>query len=151
MKVTRTNIDVGGVLHAGRELEVREAVSLSEFASFDFPAPVAVSLAIRRIGRGIALTGTIDGEARGECGRCLDEVALGVHVDVDERFEPSDRDDPLDESNILSGDELDLRDLVRQLIDSALPIVLACSDDCPGLCAACGQKRDGTCRCATPE
>jgi uncharacterized metal-binding protein YceD (DUF177 family) len=52
---------------------------------------------------------------------------------------------------VLSGDELDVRDLVRQLIDSALPYVILCREECLGLCADCGLKRDGACRCPQPE
>lgn len=109
-------------------------------------------LKIRRIGGGLELKGSINGAILGECARCLEPVEVGLHVDLSERFDPSSEgDDPLGESNVLAGDELDLQDLVRQLIDSALPIVLLCSQSCPGLCADCGQKRDGACRCTHPE
>ena len=149
---SRAKIDVGGVLHAGRELQVRETVSLPDFASFRFDAPADVSLSIRRVGRGVELKGSIDVEASGECARCLDDVRLPIHLTVDEGFAPAgDRGDPLDESNVLTGDELDLADLVRQLIDSALPYVLLCEPSCGGLCTTCGFKRDGACRCPHPE
>ncbi len=152
MKGTRTRIGVGGVLYTGRELDVREDVTLPDFASFRFPRPVDVVLKIRRIGGGLELKGSINGAILGECARCLEPVEVGLHVDLSERFDPSSEgDDPLGESNVLAGDELDLQDLVRQLIDSALPIVLLCSQSCPGLCADCGQKRDGACRCTHPE
>jgi len=152
MKGTRTHIDVGGVLHTGRELSVREALTIPEFASFRFPEPAVASLAIRRVGRGLELQGSVDVEAAGECGRCLEEVRLPVHLDVDESFEPSsERGDPLAESNVLSGDDLDLGDLVRQLIDAALPYVALCDERCQGLCPRCGQKRDGSSCCPQSE
>jgi uncharacterized protein len=152
MRDTRTNVNVGSVLQTGRELVVREALSLPDFSSFSFPASVHVALTIRRVGSGLELKGSIDGPAAGECARCLEPVTLPLHLEPNEVFAPgSEREDPLGESNVLDGDELDLRDLVRQLIDSALPIVLLCNDNCPGLCADCGLKRDGTCRCQHPE
>jgi uncharacterized protein len=152
MRDTRTNVDVGSVLQTGRELDVREALTLPDFSSFRFPAPVDVALIIRRVGSGLELKGSIDGQAEGECARCLEPVSLPLSLDINEIFDPrTDREDPLAETNVLLGDELDLRDLVRQLIDSALPIVLLCNDGCPGLCADCGLKRDGTCRCKQPE
>ena len=147
----RTNVDVGGVLQAGRELVLERSVVLHDFGAYAFPEPVAVSVVVERVGGGLAIGGTIDGIARGECGRCLDPVATPVHVEIDERFESSSGSDPFADGNVLSGDELDLTDLVRQLIDSALPLVLVCREDCAGLCATCGQKRDGTCRCQNPE
>ncbi len=152
MRDTRSHIDVGSVLQTGRELDVREALTLPEFSSFRFPAPVDVALVIRRVGAGLELKGRVDGRAQGECARCLEPVTLPLELELHEVFDPgSDREDPLGESNVLTGDELDLQDLVRQFIDSALPIVLLCNDACPGLCTDCGHKRDGQCRCKHPE
>ena len=143
-----TRIGIASVLHTGRELDVSEAISLPDFASFQFPHPLDVALRIRRVAGGLELRGTLAGLVAGECARCLESVALPVHVDVNERFDPgSDPGNPLGEGNVLAGDELDLQDLARQLIDSALPIVLLCSDTCPGLCADCGEKRDGSTCC----
>lgn len=151
MKAHRTNVGVGGVLHTGRELHVLEAVDLPDFSSYHFAAPLEVTLRIRRAGRGLDLHGTITGAAEGTCARCLDDVGFPLDIDIDERFDPqSENDDPLGESNVLAGDELDLQDLVRQLVDSALPIVLLCNDRCSGLCTTCGLKRDH-CRCTPPE
>ncbi len=151
-KGTRANIELGGVLHTGRELEVRERVPVPDFGSFRFPRPADVALTIRRVGSGIEVKGTIDGVAAGECARCLEAVTLALHLHPNEVFDrDGEREDPLAESNVLHEDELDLPDLVRQLIDSALPIVLLCKDACQGLCADCGHTRDGTCRCEHPE
>jgi uncharacterized protein len=152
MKGTRAHLDIGGVLHTGRELDVREELPLPDFASFSFPAPVDVSLTIRRIGRGLDVRGSVAGLAEGTCARCLDDVRLTLTLDIDERLEPGvSPDDPLGENNVLDGDQLDLQDLVRQVIDSALPLTVLCDERCAGLCATCGHKRDGTCRCSLPE
>ena len=152
MKASRTNVGIGGVLHTGRELHVREAIELDEFVSYRFDAPLAVDLRVRRAGRGLDLQGTIVGEAAGVCARCLDDVRLPLAVGIEERFDPpGENDHPLGESNVLRGDELDIQDLVRQLVDSALPIVLLCDDACTGLCTKCGFKADPTCRCIAPE
>ena len=140
------------MLHTGRELVVREAVPLPDFASLRFPRPVDVAVTLRRVGGGLELRGNVEGAVHGECARCLESVEYPLRVDLYERFDPgSELGDPLGESNVLSGDELDVQDLVRQLIDSALPIVLLCNVNCPGLCADCGHKRDGACRCTHPE
>ncbi len=151
MKGSRTKVDVGGVLQAGRELDVLQAVTIPEFISFRFPKPVDVALRLRRAGRGIELKGTIAAVAEGECARCLDDVRLPLYLEVHERFETASAHDPLEQNNVLVGDDLDVQDLVRQLIDSALPLMLLCTDDCAGLCTGCGRKRDGTCRCTHPE
>ncbi len=152
MKGARSNVDIGGVLHTGRELHIRESVVLPDFASYSFSAPIDVALRVRRVGRGLELAGSFAGVAEGVCARCLGDVRLALQLIVDEQFDPrGEGDHPLGESNVLVGDELDLQDLVRQLTDSALPIVLLCDEDCPGLCAACGHKHDDGSRCAPPE
>ena len=151
MKPARTSIDVGPVLATGREIVVREAFPLPDFGDFRFPDPVAVALSVRRAGRGLEILGTLEVDAHGDCARCLDEVTLPVHVEVDEQLEPSGDAGPLGENNIWAGDELDLADLVRQSIDTALPMVLLCNEACGGLCPECGNKRDGACRCAISE
>lgn len=149
---TRTTVDVGGVLHTGRELEIREAFELPEFSSYRFPEPVSVALLISRVGGGLEIAGRIAGTAGGECARCLDPIRHPFDFELDERFDANGgAEDPLGESNVLVGDELDVHDLVRQSIDSALPMVLLCGDDCPGLCPTCGRKRDGGCSHVQPE
>ncbi len=140
-------IDIGAVLAAGRELDVQEALTVPDFESYTFPAPAQVAVDVRRLGGGLELVGTVDVTAAGSCARCLGDVRLPLHLEIDERFDIAHaRGDPLDESNVVAGDELDLGDLVRQLIDSALPLVLHCTDDCQGLCPTCGEQRD-CCRC----
>lgn len=152
MKGTRAKVDVGGVLQTGRGLDVREAIALPDFGEYRFPRPVEVVLGIERLGRGVELRGGILGEAEGECARCLGGVTLPLDVEVAETLEPDGgAGDPLGETNVLVGSELDLRDLVRQLIDSALPLALLCSEDCPGLCSDCGRSRNGECSCPTSE
>jgi len=142
-------VDVGGVLAAGRPLVVEGTVDVPSFGSCSFE-PARVSLDVARVDRNLGLSGTIDVVATGACGRCLDDVRTELHVDVDEAFaaNPSPEGE-LGETNVLGGTLLDIADLCRQLIDSALPIVLLCSDHCPGLCPTCGNpRRDGACACA---
>ncbi len=98
------------------------------------------------------MSGTIDVEVSGECDRCLDDVVVPIHVDVDERFDPpGGSSDPLGDNNVLSGTDLDAGDLVRQLVTAALPFGLLCREDCRGLCAACGQNKNAGGDCHCPE
>ena len=88
----------------------------------------------------------------GECGRCLEDVVVPIEVEVDERFDPpSGSSDPFGDNNVLSGTDLDLGDLVRQLVTAALPFSLICKDECRGLCALCGQSKNSGGGCSCPE
>jgi uncharacterized protein len=139
------------VLVAGREIDVREQIGLPPSETLSFLGPAKVAVTVRKLAEGLELEGTVDVEAIGTCGRCLDDLRFPLHLDVEERVEAeAERSETLGESNLLSGDELDLSDLIRQLIDSALPMVVLCAEDCPGLCPTCGRKRDGSCTCPPP-
>jgi len=142
-------VDVGAVLSAGRPLVLDEQVTVPAFGSYTFPEPAEVALEIRRLGSGVEVEGTIDVVWAGECDRCLAEVRNRLHVDVSEQFSSVDDPMPFADNNVLEGQLLDVTDLARQLVDSALPIALLCSDDCPGLCPTCGKPRAAGCACPT--
>ena len=97
---------------------------------------------MRYVDRMLAIAGTVDAEASGECDSCLENVEREVHVEVDERLDPSNgrEDDPFGESNVLTGTRLDVADLAQQLVLSVLPMGLRCSDDCKGLCGSMRSK-----------
>jgi uncharacterized protein len=141
-------VDVGGVLATGRPLAVAGAVEIPAFGSYVFE-PAKVALDIQRIDRSIAIGGSIETVVTGNCDRCLEDVRRTITVQVDETLAANgNAEGPLGDASLLDGTTLDLADLCRQLIDSALPLVLLCSDDCPGLCPMCGKpRREGACAC----
>jgi uncharacterized metal-binding protein YceD (DUF177 family) len=144
-------IDVGSVLLAGRPMSLDERVEVPPFSSFTLPQPAQVRLELRRVDRGLDVRGAIDAEVGGPCGRCLEDVVVPMTVEVEERFDPpSGTSDPFGENNVLNGTALDVGDLVRQLVTSALPLTLTCSETCRGLCDTCGRsKNEGAgCVCA---
>lgn len=123
-------IDVASVLWAGRELVIEETVSLPDFASYAFPELARIRFDLRRIEKELDITGTIDAAYVGMCDRCLGDVQRTMHIDVQEHFSTSAdvrESDPFAEGNVLEGTLLDVSDLARQLIDSALPLTILCS------------------------
>jgi len=87
-----------------------------------------------------------------ECSRCLDEAVAEVDGVLDEEFLPSTDvhtglpvkvpgtgdDQPL----INEHHEIDLDEILRQNILTALPLQPLCDEACPGLCATCGERLD---------
>ncbi len=146
-------IDVGGVLIAGRRITLEDVVEIPAFGAFSFPEPAHVSLDIRRVERGLQIDGSIDAIVTGPCDRCLEDVTIPVNVVVEERFDPpAGTADPFGEHNVLSGEDLDAGDLVRQLVTTALPMGFVCSDGCLGLCPQCGHNRnEEPCDCSEIE
>ena len=120
------------------------------FVSAPFPHPARVRLELRRVERGLQIDGSLEVDIAGGCDRCLEDVAVPLTVEVEERFDPpSGSSDPFGENNVLNDTSLDVSDLVRQLATSALPYVLTCSETCRGLCMDCGGNKnaDGGCTC----
>jgi uncharacterized protein len=135
--------DIEPVLATGREISVSDDVGVPDFGSYVFPAPAWVEVAVRRSEGELEVAGTVDVSYSGSCDRCLEDVHRVLHLEVDERLMPkNDLDGPFAENNVLDGSRLDLADLVRQLIGSALPLSLVCSDECRGLCPVCGLNRN---------
>ncbi len=136
-------VEVAGLLAGGRQyLVVEERVALAPFEGKTFVSPARVELRVQRAGGALGITGSIHVEAHGECDRCLVDVPLPMDLEVDERVEPptAHTGDPFDESNVLAGDRLDVADLTQQLVCSAVPFRLLCSQECKGLCSVCGAN-----------
>jgi len=148
-----SKVDIGALLAGGRQrLSVDEQVPLEPFEGVTFPEPARVHLDLHSSGDMLEIAGTMDVGIHGECDRCLGEVDRAMHVDVDERFstEGDAHADPFGESNVVTGDRLDVKDLTTQLVCSAVPIGLLCAEDCKGICPACGEnKNTGACTCVT--
>jgi uncharacterized protein len=148
-----STIDVGPLLGPGRRtIAVDARIDVPALDDFRFDGPAHVVLELRGVDQGVRIEGAIDAAAVGECRRCLAEVEIPVHLDIDERIAPGEETDPLSESNVLVGERLDLGDLVRQLILTALPMGVLCSEDCQGLCPQCGRNHNlGPCGCAAGQ
>lgn len=142
-------IDVGPLLGPGRRtIAVDAPIGVPAFEDLRFPAPAHAVLELRGGDRGIRIAGTIDVQAVAECRRCLEDVTIPLHLEVDERVAPGEEADSLSESNVLVGERLDLGDLVRQITTTALPMGALCSEECRGLCPQCGRNRNtGACTC----
>lgn len=137
-------IDVSGLISGGRQLMlVDDEVPIEDFEGISFPEPAKVHVELRYADRLLHIVGTVDARAHGECDRCLKEVDVPVHADIDERLDPNiDRDDdPFGEGNVLTGSRLDVADLAQQLVLSEMPMGLRCGEDCAGIDYEYGNER----------
>jgi uncharacterized protein len=104
---------------------------------------------------GIEVTALVSAPWRAECRRCLKPVGGELNCDVREVFrprQPGERASDDEETYPLTGDQLDLRPLVRDALLLGLPIAPLCREDCAGLCPTCGSDlNEGPCSCAAPD
>ena len=135
-------------LHVPAETGGEDVVSVGE---------VEVTGTVEKAGRGYLLEGTVRGEARLRCVRCLVEFPFRVA----ERFElqllpfaevPRVEDHRLGRGDLAvrfySAPELDLAELAGEQVELAVPMKPLCNEDCQGLCPRCGRDlNQGNCGC----
>ena len=107
-------------------------------------AEIAVDLRLEAVMEGVLASGAAVVPVEGECGRCLEPVTDEIEVEFQELFAYDDsttsETTEEDETLRLAGDLLDLEPLLRDTIVLALPMTPLCREDCPGLCATCGER-----------
>ena len=107
--------------------------------------PVVVDSVLEWVSDGLLATGTVEGAWDAPCRRCLVPVQGTLRVDFQELFESTPRDG---ESYALGHDRVDLEPLARESLILDLPLAPVCSEDCKGLCPACGADLNtGDCGC----
>lgn len=139
------------------EAQVSAEDALWQGSGIEWGGPVGVRLRASLAGSGeVVLRGTVSGELKQECRRCLrpvvghfgEEVTLvfsdgTMGEDPDEgeafRFEPTSR-------------YLDLSDAVREEVILAMNPYVVCDPECRGLCPRCGANlNEGACGCTAEE
>ncbi|GAA0922170.1 YceD family protein [Nonomuraea longicatena] len=102
-------------------------------------ADVELDLRFEAVMEGVLVSGTARAPLAGECVRCLEPLASGLEVDLQELFFYSD-EDASEEDSLLDGELLDLEPTFRDAAVLALPLSPVCGDDCQGLCTECGIR-----------
>jgi uncharacterized protein len=94
----------------------------------------------------IALTGTIGVSWLGNCRRCLQPLAEGIVVDVDERY--AEQPEIQGDAFTIEHGQIDLAPVLREHVLLAAGELRLCRYDCAGLCPRCGADRNaGPCEC----
>ena len=112
--------------------------------------PVSIDLRMESVLEGVLSTGSVRAAASGVCVRCLDDLDFPVEVGFQELFAYTDRaahhhevagdQDEQDDTNDLKDDLMDLEEIIRDAVVTALPFQPVCRRDCPGLCSECGAR-----------
>jgi DUF177 domain-containing protein len=115
-----------------------------------------VHLTVRKDGDDVLVLGRMGARVPQTCARCLETFHVTVAPAVDARFVPAPAGrgeehelgaDDL-ETDVYSGNSLDLASLVETETTLALPMKPLCADGCRGLCPVCGTNRNATvCGC----
>lgn len=118
--------------------------------------PVTLALRMESVSEGVLVSARARAAVRGECGRCLREIADSLDVEFQQlyaypaatsgsaRADERDTDESTDDDEIgqMQGDLIDLEPELRDAVVLALPLHPRCREDCPGLCPGCGAPWD---------
>lgn len=150
------------ILPEGIDLEVRLDSDDPAVRELDIKGPVTGSFNIRKIGHQVLVHGSIVGDVKLRCARCLRVFDLHVQEDVDIELRPTfdlEREghevelvaDDLD-VDFFKGDILDLSHIVAEQIALLVPMKPLCREDCAGICSRCGANRsENPCECLSEE
>ena len=118
-----------------------------DFGDVQVPGPAVCNFTARLAAGEAALTLSVQAEIAGVCARCLAPVEQSVRAETALTVRQRDLDDPDFELPLTANGCLDVAEWAYQELFLAIPRVLLCSPDCPGLCPVCGQRKTA-CTCA---
>jgi uncharacterized protein len=146
--VTKLLRDSSEPLHF--ELEGRIKDAFVSFSKVPEGEHVTITGVVEPVHQGLLVTATIKTTWQGSCVRCLEQAEGPIEVDVVELFEEEGQGE--EDTYHLSGDILDLSELVKDFVVLELPVVPLCSKSCKGLCVNCGQNlNEEACSCSKDE
>jgi uncharacterized protein len=112
---------------------------------------------IYRAGEKFVLNGELYGGLRVMCDRCLKPYSKDLRTDFKVFLSlPSANDDKSEielveedmEVEFITGEEIDLDEIIREQIYLSLPLKSLCSESCLGLCPNCGTDlNEANCQC----
>lgn len=114
--------------------------------------PLEVRVSIHRTGNKYILDGNMRGGILIRCDRCLEpyhhDVDAAFHLYLQKRpaMEKGETEIELLDDDMavefISGDELNLDEIVREQMFLSLPMKCVCMETCQGLCPVCGANRN---------
>jgi len=162
-------IRIDDIKDAGQTLNYESTVSefpelsgLEQCGEVFFPAPIVAALRVFCVNDMIELEGTVSTSVRFACSRCLKDFSQALDIQFTLTYirelpsvsdEESGEELELEAEDLglilLTGDEIDLSEVIQEQILLGLPLQPLCDDSCRGLCPHCGGDRNVTlCGCA---
>lgn len=120
-------------------------------------APLETHITIYKAGDKYVLEGRVSGGLQVICDRCLDTY----HLDLESVFrlflalplvdtEPTEIELAAEDMalDFITGDEIDVEEIIREQIYLSLPMKFLCDENCMGICPGCGVNLNKeTCQC----
>jgi len=108
--------------------------------------PLHINVKAQEVEGAVEVSGHLELELTQACSRCLEQVTDKLHIPFSETFllesAATDVNEEDDHVHVVSEDRIDLVPYIEENVVVALPYVTLCSEDCKGLCPACGKNRN---------
>jgi len=154
--------ETGGHVH--RDMHSDIAPLCIDGEEIAFPAGIELSIDVYNTGKLFHLQVAGRTIAHAHCHRCLEPAFVPLDLEyteeytrkpggskpADRRGETEEKDHPHseDETSEFSGNEIDIRQSVKEQLLLTLPMKILCRSDCLGLCPVCGARlNEGECGC----
>lgn len=153
-------VDLGRLAREGSvlvEAQVPADDGLWHESGVRWDGPVDVRLRAAYAGTGeVVVRGTVRGELKQECRRCLEPVKGRVDEEMTLVFVSTVDGEDADEGDFYTYDPargtLDLSEAVREEVVLATNPYVVCDPECRGLCPRCGANlNEGPCGCTEDE
>lgn len=157
MKVDITDIRYAEDKIADKQVEFELASFESKLGKFPIieKAPFELHLENRK-NEFLIFNGETDVTVSIPCGRCLEEVAVKLHLNINRKYRlqelQTEEDTSAGELDYLAGCSLDVDQIIYDEILVNWPMKVLCRKDCRGICKRCGVNlNDKTCLCDRTE
>lgn len=133
-------------------LPFEQEIFESGLGNFPISNKTPLSLELRNVeNRKFEITGEMELTLAAVCDRCLQDVAVEVHLLIQREFPIKDKQlvmEDLEDTDYIIGTSLDTNALAAGEIFLHWPMKILCKDDCKGLCSKCGADLNyGECGC----
>ena len=125
----------------------RERLTFPSLVRFD--GPVTAEGAVKNTAGILELTAVVEADMTVRCDRCAAEFSEHTALPVEAVLKADADDDDYADLFPLDGDGVDVSDVLEACFILNMDTKFLCSEDCKGLCPACGRNlNDGPCGCA---
>ena len=152
MKIVIADIPDEGLIVDLEEKLTPEEVSIS--------CTARSRLSLNKVGTEIVITGRLKADMDLQCSRCLKDFRQTLDIPVNVVYHPIEdagderhilKDDEMD-MGFYKGEELDVRELLKEQVLLNEQMKPLCSERCKGICPKCGTDLNtGQCDCSRKE
>jgi len=150
-------IIIADIWDEGLDVDIEESFRGEEIS---LVSPVKAHLGLTKAHREVIVTGNVTAELEFECSRCLKRFRRVVNEPVNVVYHPIEelgaethglKDEEMD-MGFYKGEELDLKELIKEQLILNIQMKPLCDENCRGICSQCGADLNTeTCSCETKK